>query len=235
MSGLRCDHKFVDSTRCLKCGWKPWEPNKTPLMPADPRPRAPLETMSEARFAALLDGLGAWSPRVKEAVYREVDAQREARATAAQQLEMKTAEVEVLRGVGCRADGDGPCGVCLKCAHATAYAEGLQAALAIVRRRAGDDDDAVTSLIGCWNDIERALRDTPAPRRRGRTRLPRRRFVARSTARTSPTSKPLPLKCAGRRWRRRSAWCARSITSCRSTQRSQTQRGRTYRLPLEPS
>jgi hypothetical protein len=164
MSGLRCDHKFVDSTRCLKCGWKPWEPNRTPLMPADPRPRAPLETMSEARFAALLDGLGAWSPRVKEAVYREVDAQREARATAAQQLEMKTAEVEVLRGVGCRADGDGPCGVCLKCAHATAYAEGLREAYEqalIICEVAADTDTAIWDI----EDKLKSLRDTPAPRR----------------------------------------------------------------------
>lgn len=33
------------------------------------------------------------------------------------------AEVEVLRGVDCMADGDGPCGVCLKCARAQAFDE----------------------------------------------------------------------------------------------------------------
>lgn len=32
-------------------------------------------------------------------------------------VERVTAEVEMLRGVGCSEDGDGPCGVCLKCAR----------------------------------------------------------------------------------------------------------------------
>jgi hypothetical protein len=32
-------------------------------------------------------------------------------------VERVTAEVEMLRGVGCCEDGDGPCGVCLKCAR----------------------------------------------------------------------------------------------------------------------
>lgn len=31
------------------------------------------------------------------------------------ELLMNTAEVEMLRGVGCNEDGDGPCGVCIKC------------------------------------------------------------------------------------------------------------------------
>jgi hypothetical protein len=30
-------------------------------------------------------------------------------------LAQRTAEVEMLRGVGCEADGDGRCGVCVKC------------------------------------------------------------------------------------------------------------------------
>lgn len=59
---------------------------------------------------------------------RSVIAQRdEARAEAASSLAMarvagekydqKCAEVDVLRGVGCNVDGDGPCGVCRKCAY----------------------------------------------------------------------------------------------------------------------
>ena len=31
------------------------------------------------------------------------------------ELTQKTAEIEMLRGVGCLEDGDGPCGVCIKC------------------------------------------------------------------------------------------------------------------------
>ena len=35
--------------------------------------------------------------------------------TLTQQRDMARAEVEMLRGVGCMEDGDGPCGVCRKC------------------------------------------------------------------------------------------------------------------------
>jgi hypothetical protein len=31
-------------------------------------------------------------------------------------VEMLRAEIDMLRGVGCSEDGDGPCGACLKCA-----------------------------------------------------------------------------------------------------------------------
>ena len=31
------------------------------------------------------------------------------------EIEMLRAEVEMLRGVGCLEDGDGPCGCCVKC------------------------------------------------------------------------------------------------------------------------
>lgn len=61
---------------------------------------------------------------------RMMDAQRErdeARAEATSSLAMariadekhgwKCAEVDMLRGVGCMEDGDGPCGVCRKCAY----------------------------------------------------------------------------------------------------------------------
>jgi len=40
---------------------------------------------------------------------------------ARQQLQVARAEVNVLRGVHCCADGDGPCGVCLKCARAEVF------------------------------------------------------------------------------------------------------------------
>ena len=33
------------------------------------------------------------------------------------EVERLTAEVEMLRGVGCLEDGDGPCGACRKCAR----------------------------------------------------------------------------------------------------------------------
>lgn len=41
---------------------------------------------------------------------------------AADTINMLRAEVEMLRGVGCSEDGDGPCGACIKCAKAGTYA-----------------------------------------------------------------------------------------------------------------
>lgn len=42
----------------------------------------------------------------------------EARAIRAEEeVKRLMAEVEMLRGVGCCEDGDGPCGACLKCAR----------------------------------------------------------------------------------------------------------------------
>lgn len=37
---------------------------------------------------------------------------------AKQRIEQLEAEVNMLRGVGCNEDGDGPCGACMKCAIA---------------------------------------------------------------------------------------------------------------------
>jgi hypothetical protein len=43
------------------------------------------------------------------------------------EVERLTAEVEMLRGVGCMEDGDGPCGACRKCAFARgAVARGMK-------------------------------------------------------------------------------------------------------------
>jgi hypothetical protein len=44
-------------------------------------------------------------------------------------VERLTAEAEMLRGVGCMEDGDGPCGVCRKCAYqrtAEAFQRGVE-------------------------------------------------------------------------------------------------------------
>lgn len=62
-----------------------------------------------------------------EAVKKLVRERDDARAEAASSLAMariadekhgwKCAEIDMLRGVGCMEDGDGPCGVCRKCAY----------------------------------------------------------------------------------------------------------------------
>ena len=44
------------------------------------------------------------------------------------EVERLTAEVEMLRGVGCMEDGDGPCGVCRKCAFKRGVAAMREAA-----------------------------------------------------------------------------------------------------------
>ena len=77
--------------------------------------------------------LGRWVDREAKAV-RERD---EARAEAASSLamariadekhDMKCAEADVLRGVGCMEDGDGPCGVCRECFYRHGYRRGAEA------------------------------------------------------------------------------------------------------------
>lgn len=48
--------------------------------------------------------------------------------------DMKCAEVEMLRGVGCMEDGDGPCGVCRKCAYRRGAEAMRLACLGVVER-----------------------------------------------------------------------------------------------------
>ena len=55
--------------------------------------------------------------RIEEAI-AQMAALTQALEEARQQPQVARAEVNVLRGVHCCADGDGPCGVCLKCARA---------------------------------------------------------------------------------------------------------------------
>jgi hypothetical protein len=52
----------------------------------------------------------------------------EALDKAQKRVEMLQAEVEMLRGVGCSEDGDGPCGVCIKC-----YKNRFEATVKLVR------------------------------------------------------------------------------------------------------
>lgn len=56
------------------------------------------------------------------------------------EIERLTAEVEMLRGVGCEEDGDGPCGVCIKCKPA----QERRAVVAVMKREANacDSSDA---------------------------------------------------------------------------------------------
>ena len=51
-------------------------------------------------------------PRIHRARNERLESEN---ATLKAQLEQITAERDVLRGVDCEADGDGPCGVCIKC------------------------------------------------------------------------------------------------------------------------
>jgi hypothetical protein len=49
---------------------------------------------------------------------RDRERQERVNARLATERDALRAEVEMLRGVGCNEDGDGPCGACLKCARA---------------------------------------------------------------------------------------------------------------------
>jgi hypothetical protein len=144
MAELRCDHKFVDSTRCLKCGWKPWEPNpnRAPQMP----PMIPTEDRAP-RFALTEDTIATLRER-----YRE-DTLTGSTATAAH-VRMLLAELDAQRR-----------------AHATAYAEGLEAAIRVVEAatfdlevRRGANRGWLKGPHDVLCELE-ALRDTPAPRR----------------------------------------------------------------------
>jgi hypothetical protein len=52
------------------------------------------------------------------ALHDDVDKLEQENAALKDQLEIKQAEVDVLRGVDCEANGDGPCGICVKCLRA---------------------------------------------------------------------------------------------------------------------
>jgi hypothetical protein len=140
MSGLRCDHKFVDSTRCLKCGWKPWEPNRTPLMP---RPElAPLSVMDETKLADAQDLASQATDEVDTFAVQialcdalvELDAQRRAHATAYAEGQRAALQSAMHIAVTCNRDDR------------------------TADEIAGEIQRKLLALI-------RALRDTPAPRR----------------------------------------------------------------------
>lgn len=84
----------------------------------------------------------------------------EARAEAASSLAMariagdkhdqKCAEVDVLRGVGCEEDGDGPCGVCRKCAFrrgAEAMRDACAREASVCANHRGEELDAILSAL----------------------------------------------------------------------------------------
>lgn len=66
---------------------------------------------------------------------RDRDGQRAAFNAATELTKRAAAEVEMLRGVGCNEDGDGPCGACIKCARADLTE--TRAQLARLREAAG--------------------------------------------------------------------------------------------------
>jgi hypothetical protein len=74
-------------------------------------------------FAKQLDQARAEVAELREKLAKErsngIKVFEEAETLRAE-CDQKRAEVEMLRGVGCMEDGDGPCGVCIKCSQATA-------------------------------------------------------------------------------------------------------------------
>jgi hypothetical protein len=80
-----CDHKFVDSTRCLKCGWEP----------ATARPElSPLITMTKQRQSEIREYVRLGGPATRNIaedfaleLLAELDAQRAALAATAEKLE----------------------------------------------------------------------------------------------------------------------------------------------------
>jgi hypothetical protein len=55
--------------------------------------------------------------RLRDAAYDTISHLQTLIDVLISQRDMARAEVETLRGVGCMENGDGPCGVCIKCAH----------------------------------------------------------------------------------------------------------------------
>ena len=71
-------------------------------------------------------------------------------------MNMDRAEVEMLRGVGCMEDGDGPCGVCLKCAYRRGAEAMRKAAMAAC-------NPALRSMVS-RSDIVESIRNVPIPK-----------------------------------------------------------------------
>lgn len=90
-------------------------------------------------------------------------------ASLTAQLDQKTAEVEMLRGVGCNEDGDGPCGACLKCARAERdaaqqEAQTLRVALVELVDATDDADNARDQGVSSSDAVMTRARAALAPR-----------------------------------------------------------------------
>lgn len=99
---------------CPDMGWVDG-PNRMVCPVLEPAKRTHTLDANDAEFIA----------RAREAVPALIAALREARA-----------EVEMLRGVGCMEDGDGPCGACRKCA----FRRGVAAMREAAAQRCDDHD-----------------------------------------------------------------------------------------------
>lgn len=75
--------------------------------------------------------------------------------TLTHQRDMARAEVEMLRGVGCMEEGDGPCGACRKCA----YRRGAEA----MREAARAACNPVLRSMASRSEIAEAIRVLPIP------------------------------------------------------------------------
>ena len=96
--------------------------------------------------------------------YVRKDIHEQALAQAREALVFARAEVDVLRGVDCEADGDGPCGVCIKCKVKEARAEGAREARKVAIDAYHDAQTNGCDPNGAWEcaiGAIRALEVTP--------------------------------------------------------------------------
>lgn len=121
MSGARCDYSsnpFAPQSCWLERGHSgPHEPNVLYALPRIYDRVAELE-------ASVADGVRVrhqveatlYSADVAHEDTKRILGEQRARADAAEAgAKMAEAERDMLRGVGCCEDGDGPCGACIKC------------------------------------------------------------------------------------------------------------------------
>lgn len=118
---------------------------------------------------AIVDAIGSVGPEsVEDAAQRIVERLRTAAAEIARVRELEAgrdmarAEVEMLRGVGCSEDGDGPCGACLKCARQRA--DKAEANLAETRAQLARLREAAERYVAIdrADEVERGTADIPA-------------------------------------------------------------------------
>ena len=87
------------------------------------------ELLEECRSSAFDAKEYSLCDRIDAALRTPIPPIFDAFCTAREQRDEARAEVEMLRGVGCMEDGDGPCGACRKCAYQRGAAAMREAAM----------------------------------------------------------------------------------------------------------